>query len=297
MDSSPDLSIQLRRNSRDSRETFYMDFAQGIDSDIEEVSAKSVTTTHNNPNNESVTTTTSTVVTETKLSGAHSDTLELSSSGTTMDPPSPILPPPPGSISPPRFLNEDFDIEDEESASLPSNLNAAELLIEPPPPPMTKTTGGSRSNTVEEESADEGEDDDEDQQTIIQNKLKSRSIDDESLRIGSGLDSLTSDMAAKLQSMISEEIEETIPKDAEDTEWTSTISSPAIPAWRNEETRTTTTTTVVVTTTGSVEEDEEDDESSGNSQSPKQVHNVISPPTPPQEEEEDPEDISIPEKW
>ncbi|XP_037931584.1 proton channel OtopLc-like [Teleopsis dalmanni] len=37
MDSSPDLSLKLRRGSSDSRDTFYMDFAQGIDSDIEEV--------------------------------------------------------------------------------------------------------------------------------------------------------------------------------------------------------------------------------------------------------------------
>lgn len=37
MDSSPDLSLKLRRGSSDSRESFYMDFAQGIDSDIEEV--------------------------------------------------------------------------------------------------------------------------------------------------------------------------------------------------------------------------------------------------------------------
>lgn len=37
MDSSPDLSLKLRRGSSDSRDSFYMDFAQGIDSDIEEV--------------------------------------------------------------------------------------------------------------------------------------------------------------------------------------------------------------------------------------------------------------------
>lgn len=38
MDSSPDLSLKLRRGSNDSRDSYYMDFAQGIDSDIEEVS-------------------------------------------------------------------------------------------------------------------------------------------------------------------------------------------------------------------------------------------------------------------
>ncbi|KAL9695290.1 hypothetical protein quinque_014575 [Culex quinquefasciatus] len=37
MDSSPDLSLKLRRGSSDSRDSFYMDFAQGIDSDIEDV--------------------------------------------------------------------------------------------------------------------------------------------------------------------------------------------------------------------------------------------------------------------
>lgn len=41
-DSSPDLSLKLRRGSSDSRDSFYMDFAQGIDSDIEEVATTSV---------------------------------------------------------------------------------------------------------------------------------------------------------------------------------------------------------------------------------------------------------------
>lgn len=40
-DSSPDLSLKLRRGSSDSRDSFYMDFAQGIDSDIEEVASTS----------------------------------------------------------------------------------------------------------------------------------------------------------------------------------------------------------------------------------------------------------------
>lgn len=42
-DSSPDLSLKLRRGSSDSRDSFYMDFAQGIDSDIEEVATTSGT--------------------------------------------------------------------------------------------------------------------------------------------------------------------------------------------------------------------------------------------------------------
>ena len=37
MDSSPDLSLKLRRGSSDSRDSYYMDFAQGIDSDIDDV--------------------------------------------------------------------------------------------------------------------------------------------------------------------------------------------------------------------------------------------------------------------
>ncbi|XP_058814123.1 proton channel OtopLc isoform X1 [Topomyia yanbarensis] len=41
MDSSPDLSLKLRRGSSDSRDSFYMDFAQGIDSDIEDVTCAS----------------------------------------------------------------------------------------------------------------------------------------------------------------------------------------------------------------------------------------------------------------
>lgn len=38
-DSSPDLSLKLRRGSSDSRDSFYMDFDKGIDSDIEEMAA------------------------------------------------------------------------------------------------------------------------------------------------------------------------------------------------------------------------------------------------------------------
>lgn len=38
--SSANLSLKLRRGSSDSRESFYMDFDRGIDSDIEEVSSK-----------------------------------------------------------------------------------------------------------------------------------------------------------------------------------------------------------------------------------------------------------------
>lgn len=34
-DSSPDLSLRLRRGSSGSRDSYYIEFAQGIDSDIE----------------------------------------------------------------------------------------------------------------------------------------------------------------------------------------------------------------------------------------------------------------------
>lgn len=40
-DSSPDLSLKLRRGSSDSRDSFYMDFDKGIDSDIEELATTS----------------------------------------------------------------------------------------------------------------------------------------------------------------------------------------------------------------------------------------------------------------
>lgn len=40
-DSSPDLSLKLRRNSSDSRDSFYLDLDQGIDSDIEEMTQSS----------------------------------------------------------------------------------------------------------------------------------------------------------------------------------------------------------------------------------------------------------------
>ncbi|KAL1505394.1 hypothetical protein ABEB36_004968 [Hypothenemus hampei] len=39
--SSPDLSLKLRRGSSDSRDSFYMDFDRGIDSDIEEMATTS----------------------------------------------------------------------------------------------------------------------------------------------------------------------------------------------------------------------------------------------------------------
>ncbi|CAG9765480.1 unnamed protein product [Ceutorhynchus assimilis] len=38
-ESSPDLSLKLRRGSSDSRDSFYMDFDRGIDSDIEEMAS------------------------------------------------------------------------------------------------------------------------------------------------------------------------------------------------------------------------------------------------------------------
>lgn len=40
-DSSPDLSLKLRRGSSDSRDSFYMDFDKGIDSDLDEIATTS----------------------------------------------------------------------------------------------------------------------------------------------------------------------------------------------------------------------------------------------------------------
>lgn len=40
-DSSPDLSLKLRRGSSDSRDSFYLDLDKGIDSDIEEMATTS----------------------------------------------------------------------------------------------------------------------------------------------------------------------------------------------------------------------------------------------------------------
>lgn len=39
--SSPDLSLKLRRGSSDSRDSFYMDFDKGIDSDLDEIATTS----------------------------------------------------------------------------------------------------------------------------------------------------------------------------------------------------------------------------------------------------------------
>ncbi|KAF4520833.1 hypothetical protein B566_EDAN007128 [Ephemera danica] len=43
--SSNELSLKLRRGSSDSRDSFYMDFDQGIDSDIEQVSSTATAAT------------------------------------------------------------------------------------------------------------------------------------------------------------------------------------------------------------------------------------------------------------
>lgn len=235
-----------------------MDFAQGIDADIEEV--QSTTTVKN-------TTITSITVTDSQEQQIDSVSVSSEERQLTMDPPSPILPPPPGSISPPRFLNEDFDIRDDED--LPSNLSASELLIEP-------TSASAAAARAEESSAEDDDDEEEEQNTVVVNKVKFH-----------GLDSLTSDMAATLQSMISEEIEETIPRDDEAekvVQWSSdTITSPPPPVWRQQQ------QDQEAAVVGSVDEEDEE-ESSPNSQSPQQVHKIISPPPPPAAEEEDDED-------
>lgn len=253
MDSSPDLSLHLQRNSRNSRETSYMDFAQDIDSDIEQNRPAPVPIA--NPE-------------------------ILASPPLAMDPPSPILPPPPGSISPPRFDNE--DVRDEEDDDLPSHLYASELLVQPSRP------AAKNSSLVEESAGEEEDEDEEDQQTIVQNKLKASELH--------GLDSLTSDMAATLQSMISEEIEEPLPRDPIlSEEWSGNpVCSPPAPVWRKDE---------VETPAATAGDDEEDDESSGNSQSPQQVHKILSPPPPPRnlededDQKEEQEEEEEAEKW
>jgi hypothetical protein len=53
-DSSPDLSLKLRRRSSDSRDSFYMDFAQGIDSDIEEVISGAAAPPHGDGDDETL---------------------------------------------------------------------------------------------------------------------------------------------------------------------------------------------------------------------------------------------------
>jgi hypothetical protein len=53
-DSSPDLSLKLRRRSSDSRDSFYMDFAQGIDSDIEEVISGTAAPPHGDGDDETL---------------------------------------------------------------------------------------------------------------------------------------------------------------------------------------------------------------------------------------------------
>lgn len=198
---------------------------------------------------------------------SHQPNPDLLPTAQTMDPPSPILPPPPGSISPPRFLSEDFEIrdQDDEDDEGNSHLNPAEHLMEPP--------------LVEESAGEEDDDEDDDQKRVI--------VPNKAATQFQGLDTLTSDMAAKLQSMISEENEEPLPKDPPEVlEWSSNpITSPPPPVWRHEPD--------VAVVGGSVDEEDEE-ESSGNSQSPQQVHKILSPPPPPPEEEMD--IAALPEK-
>lgn len=122
---------------------------------------------------------------------------------------------------------------------LRAELSTNQFFLAAPPP-------------VEESAGEEDDEDVEVEEKVPTIVLKSSDIHE--------LDSLTSDMAAKLQSMISEE-ETTVPTD-------DPILSPPPPpvAWSRTE-----DSDAAVTVSGSVDEDEED-ESSGNSQSPRQVH-------------------------
>lgn len=93
MDSSPDLSLKLRRGSNDSRDSYYMDFAQGIDSDIEEVATIASTTGQIQPASTSGTT-------PAVAGTVDTSSFPAESSGTEDDiPPSAISAPPPSSLT------------------------------------------------------------------------------------------------------------------------------------------------------------------------------------------------------
>lgn len=79
MNSSPDLSLKLRRESSGSRDSFYMDFAQGIDSDFEEIAAGGASIP--------------------KALSVHKST--LCETNDQSEPPSPTLPPIPSSFQEP----------------------------------------------------------------------------------------------------------------------------------------------------------------------------------------------------
>jgi hypothetical protein len=196
MDSSPDLSVKLRRGSSDSRDSFYMGFAQGIDSDIEEV-----TTVQNNP-----------------------------------PPPPTISPPPPISPEPPQYpeqeeppiellstpqpdevvrlpesdiveekeeeeqeqeevievqteeLVEKQQIGDESEVEAPYPVEPSQFLIEqiPPPPFLPDEDDDEKTNTSV---------------TVIQSKNKPPSSSSSS--ISSALDELAADEAHKTHSQVS----------------------------------------------------------------------------------------------
>lgn len=90
MDSSPDLSLKLRRGSNDSRDSYYMDFAQGIDSDIEEVATVTAP-----PSNVEIASDSSDLQEPTVLPSNDLDSDEKDEPELVIDEPLPPTPPPP----------------------------------------------------------------------------------------------------------------------------------------------------------------------------------------------------------
>lgn len=103
-DSSPDLSLKLGRGSSGSRDSYYMDFAQGIDSDIEEITTivgpkPSIDATVTDEN-EVIATPTTTTTTATETSNEVNENAEECSEDSISPPPPPMpllpsLPPTP----------------------------------------------------------------------------------------------------------------------------------------------------------------------------------------------------------
>lgn len=121
MDSSPDLSLKLRRGSNDSRDSYYMDFAQGIDSDIEEVATIAAAPGSINS---------ATMSPVMDLDGDEKDDPELVAIHSELLP-SHISIPLPIIEQPEPELEPEIDIEEIERDPI-----IVETIIPPPPPPL-----------------------------------------------------------------------------------------------------------------------------------------------------------------
>lgn len=136
MDSSPDLSLKLRRGSNDSRDSYYMDFAQGIDSDIEEVATiaaapgtlgSATMSPVNDPDSDEKD--------DPELVALHNEQNQ-------------ILPPPPPPIIIPSSIEEQPEIESEPEPEPP--------IIRPPPPLATSviTHSSDHNNSTTDDDED-----------------------------------------------------------------------------------------------------------------------------------------------